>query len=116
MKFLILFASLFFSVSTFAKSLPELKPVILDVRTADEFNEEHAREAVNVDVSEDSFEKRMQTMDKSRKYVVYCKAGGRAEKAVTKMKAMGFKNVENIATVDEAVKKYGADKAAAKTK
>ncbi len=114
MTFLILLTSLFISAKQ--APVPESATVVLDVRTADEFNEEHARGAINVDVTADSFEKHMQTMDKSKKYAVYCKAGGRAGKAITKMKAMGFKNIENLATVDDAIKKYGSETPSEKAK
>lgn len=101
--FLIFIFTFVFNVSANTSTM------ILDVRTPDEFSVEHAKGAINIDVTNESFDKKVSTLDKNQEYAVYCKAGGRAAKAVEKMKALGFKKIKNIETVDAAIKKFGKE-------
>lgn len=70
--------------------------VILDVRTPEEYELGHLENSHNMDVRSDDFEDKLEKMDKSKKYFVYCKAGKRGCKAVEKMEKHGYKDVRNI--------------------
>ena len=70
--------------------------VILDVRTPDEYSEEHLENAHLLDVRSKEFEDELEKMDKNKKYFVYCKAGLRGCRAVDLMQAHGYKDVHNI--------------------
>lgn len=83
--------------------------VVLDVRTPDEFSEGHAKGAINIDVSAADFDKKMKALNKSKKYFVHCQAGGRSAVAVKKMKNFGFKNVEDLSSLDAAQEKFGKE-------
>lgn len=67
--------------------------VIFDVRTVDEYMEGHIENAKSLDVLDDQFEKTISNIDKSQKYLIYCKSGGRSQKALDKMKDAGFVHV-----------------------
>ena len=69
---------------------------ILDVRTAKEFADGHVAGAVNIDVNQTDFTQKIDELDRSKTYIVYCRSGRRSSKAVGIMSAKGFKNLYNV--------------------
>lgn len=69
---------------------------ILDVRTAKEFADGHVAEAVNIDVNQADFAQKIDELDRSKTYIVYCRSGRRSSKAVSIMASKGFKNLYNV--------------------
>lgn len=69
---------------------------ILDVRTPEEFADEHLPGAVNIDIHEEDFPERIRKLDRTRTYLVHCKSGGRSRAAVELMVEMGFTRVYNV--------------------
>ena len=69
---------------------------ILDVRTAKEFADGHVAGAVNIDVNQADFAQKIDQLDRSKTYIVYCRSGRRSSKAVGIMAAKGFKNLYNV--------------------
>ena len=70
--------------------------IIIDVRTQREFDRGHLENAVIIDVYQKDFKKRINELDKSKSYFVYCKTGIRSRKAVNYMLQSGFKKVCNL--------------------
>jgi phage shock protein E len=68
-------------------------PLLLDVRTPEEFAQSHVPGATLVPVQE--LEERLSELDayKARGVVAYCEVGGRAGKAADLLRAHGFTNV-----------------------
>lgn len=71
-------------------------PIILDVRTPEEFNEGHIENAINIDVNADDFTKEIADLDRNANYLVYCRSGRRSLLATQIMKNQGFTNVTNM--------------------
>ena len=69
---------------------------VLDVRTAKEFADGHVAGAVNIDVNQADFAQKIDQLDRSKTYIVYCRSGRRSSKAVGIMAAKGFKNLYNV--------------------
>lgn len=67
--------------------------VILDVRTPQEFEKGHLKDAVNFNWNDESFASRVAKMDKSEPVFVYCLSGGRSAAAAKTMRELGFKQV-----------------------
>ena len=68
------------------------KGVLLDVRTAAEFNGGHLMNAVNIDWFNTEFQQQVEaTIPKDKTVYVYCKMGGRSAKAAEKLAALGYK-------------------------
>ena len=63
-------------------------PLVLDVRTPDEFAESHIPGARNMDFLGDDFEKQIAALPMDRPLIVHCAAGNRSAKAVAKIAAM----------------------------
>ena len=71
--------------------------VIVDVRTAGEFNAGHIAGAVNIDYTSAQFTADVSLLDKSKQYLVYCQTGVRGAGATQIMIGLGFSNVQNMA-------------------
>ena len=78
---------------------------MLDVRTADEFAEDHVTSATNVPVGEVARRipeiDKLVAGDKTKPVVVYCAAGGRAAKAKQQLEAAGYTQVVNGGGLDD---------------
>jgi rhodanese-related sulfurtransferase len=70
--------------------------VILDVRTADEFNSGHMENAVNIDYYSADFPVNVGKLDKNKQYLVYCRTGVRSAGATRIMIDLGFNNVQSM--------------------
>ena len=70
--------------------------VIIDVSTPQEYEALHLEGAINVSLLSRLFKARMDIMNKSKAYVVYCKVGGRSKVAQKLMRQFGFQTVYNI--------------------
>ena len=66
--------------------------IILDVRTTEEYKEEHLAGARLLDfLNSEAFDAGVKLLDKSHTYYVYCRSGRRSHNACLKMKKQGFK-------------------------
>ena len=71
--------------------------VVLDVRTQDECDEGIIPTALQNDIFKGQvFIDRLEEMDKSKNYYVYCKAGSRSEQACAVMNQLGFEKTYNL--------------------
>jgi rhodanese-related sulfurtransferase len=70
--------------------------VLLDVRTAEEFNSGHLPDAVNIDIHSPSFMSDIEKLDKSKYYLVYCRSGARSYNACNIMANSGFTKLANM--------------------
>ncbi len=69
--------------------------VIIDVRTAGEFNEGHITNAINIDVESMQFDAEIAALDKDVTYALYCRSGNRSSIAAGKMSDAGFTRILN---------------------
>lgn len=83
---------------TGAKDLIASNPdiVILDVRTPNETKDGMLPNAIEIDYRSSTFEADISKLDKSKKYLVYCKSGGRSVSACKKMNSAGFTDLINM--------------------
>ena len=67
---------------------------LVDVRTPEEYNAGHIDDAININVLEaDTFNKKVLSLDKEKPVYIYCKVGGRSNKASQILKELGFKTI-----------------------
>ena len=69
--------------------------VIIDVRTAGEFNEGHIANAINIDIESMRFEAEIAALDKDVTYALYCRSGNRSSIAAGKLADAGFTSILN---------------------
>lgn len=67
-------------------------PVLLDVRTPEEFATGRIPGAINIDITRGDFESIVDTFDDSKTYFVYCRAGNRSIAACSILGSKGFRS------------------------
>ncbi len=71
--------------------------LVIDVRTPEEVSEGKIQQAdLFIDFTSEDFDAKIDSLDKSKTYIVYCKAGGRSARAAQTMIDKGFENVYNL--------------------
>lgn len=81
--------------STITEARPD-NLVVLDVRTPEEFEEQHLADAVLVDFHGPDFADRIADLDRDATYVMYCRSGNRSGQAREMMQNLGFSDVRDI--------------------
>ncbi|MFT4987140.1 MAG: rhodanese-related sulfurtransferase [Flavobacteriales bacterium] len=75
----------------------DASPVILDVRTEQEWEEGIIPGAVKLDIFDaHNFKGEVEKMDKAKSYFVYCRSGNRSGQACAFMNNIGFDNTYNL--------------------
>ena len=82
-------------------------PVIIDLRSAEEFKKGHLEGAVNYDFSSGDFSSQISSLDRSSQYQLYGSAD-QPKMASAVMRNAGFSGVTELGTLDAAKKTTGA--------
>lgn len=96
-KIILLFLSLVLFGCTNAKEtsykeiMKQNEYVIVDVRTEEEYNEEHVKGAINIPV--DTIDENIE-LDKDKMIFVYCRSGNRSNLASAKLENIGYKTYD----------------------
>jgi phage shock protein E len=72
------------------------KGVLVDVRTPEEFQNGHLKNARNSDLRGGQFSQEFAGWDKEKTYYLYCASGNRSGQALKQMQDAGFTKVYNI--------------------
>jgi len=70
--------------------------VIIDIRNASDFKGDKLSGAQNISFTAGDFKERVQSLDKKKTYLLYCKNGNDALYAARTMKEMGFDRVYSL--------------------
>jgi len=70
--------------------------IIIDVRTPAEYAGGHLEKALNIDYKAADFQDRLQQLDKTKHYLVYCQGGIRSSQALEIMRSLNFQEVYNM--------------------
>lgn len=84
------------SQKKFKRQMKNDEVVILDVRTPEEFNAGNIPGSILINYKDSSFSQQVNSLDKNKHYLVYCKAGNRSNKAVQYMLSNGFTKVHQL--------------------
>ncbi len=86
-----------FSQKKFERKLDKHNTVLLDVRTMEEYEQGHIPGAILADITRpDSFMAKVDTLDKKKTYLLYCRSGKRSAAAMKKMSEMGFTKLAHL--------------------
>lgn len=78
-------------VEAFAALLADARTILVDVRTAEEYEEGHIAGALNIDVRRDDFEAAaLKALPKGRPLALYCRTGVRSKTAAERLAAAGY--------------------------
>jgi len=81
------------------------RDVLIDVRTAQEFQSGHLQSAVNMPHTSIGEDIANAKISKDDHVILYCKSGRRAAMASDTLKGLGYANVENFGGLEEASKR-----------
>jgi rhodanese-related sulfurtransferase len=70
--------------------------MIIDVRTEKEFAMEHIPGATNIDYESPLFKKNIDSLDRSKIYLLYCMSSRRSDNAMQLFRDMGFREAYGI--------------------
>ena len=75
----------------------ESDPIILDVRTPEEFETSRIPKSINIDFyNPEIFMQEIGKLDKDRSYYIYCRTGVRSANSCHLMKELGFTKTYNL--------------------
>lgn len=82
---------------TFERKISEEKDaVIIDVRTRAEHLQARIPNSKLYDIYQPDFHNKIDTLDKTKTYFVYCHSGSRSKLACSRMLDMGFEKIFNL--------------------
>lgn len=77
--------------------LSDENAIVLDVRTEAEYDEGNIPNAINIDIHQgQGFIYKLEELDKSKTYYVYCRSGARSGQACKIMDELGFEKAYNL--------------------
>ncbi len=92
------------SAEEFKQKLEKDPGVVLDVRTADEYNAGHLKITDSQhDFLNGEFQDQLENLDKDKTYYLYCRSGNRSGQAARIMQNKGFENVYNVGGFQDLV-------------
>ena len=71
------------------------QPLIIDVRTVDEYQQEHVRQSVNIPYDEIAGRIAVFAPDRDARIVLYCRSGRRSAIAEQTLRQLGYRQIEN---------------------
>ena len=80
----------------FGVAIKDSSALLVDVRTPEEFEAARIPGAVNFDIKSDDFEEQVEDLTRSTPMYLYCRSGGRSDRAAQKLKELGFENVYDL--------------------
>jgi phage shock protein E len=84
-------------VGAFEKQMKsDKKVVVVDLRTDQEVVQGVIEGAIQIDYRSQDFKKKLEELDKSKTYMVYCAVGGRSGRAASLMNEIGFKEIYDL--------------------
>lgn len=85
------------SVVDFLRELEESNnAVLIDARKPHEVAQGALKGAIVIDFLGEDFQRRIQALDKTKHYFVYCRSGRRSMNTCFAMQAIGIKNTSNL--------------------
>ncbi len=88
------------------KLIADKTVIVLDIRTPGEFQKGHIAGAKNIDFQASDFEKRIDSLDKSKTYLVHCASGGRSTRCLPVLAKHEFQSVYHL---DGGIKAWEKD-------
>ena len=70
--------------------------IILDIRTKEEYESGNIKNSTMIDFYSDTFENKLDKLDKNKIYLIYCRTGRRTGLTMDLMEELGFLEVYNM--------------------
>ena len=83
---------------------------LVDVRTAEEFEAGHLKNARNIDFYSKDFLDQMAKLDRKLPLLIYCRSGNRSGKAAAKLQGLGFGRIIDLKGGYQAWQEFQTEK------
>ncbi|MXO32260.1 thioredoxin domain-containing protein [Apibacter sp. B2912] len=80
----------------FLQKLKNSNSILIDVRTPEEFETGHIKNAIDLDYRNASFSDKIRKLDTSKTYMIYCRSGKRSASTVDSLKNLGFTHLYDL--------------------
>jgi len=80
---------------SFLTKIEDKTVTVVDVRTAQEYQEGHLANSLNINVESADFASAIANLDKTKEYALYCRSGRRSTVAANEMAKAGFTSITN---------------------
>ncbi|UUV21019.1 rhodanese-like domain-containing protein [Paenimyroides aestuarii] len=90
--------------------LTEKAPILIDVRSTEEYKEGTIPGAMNLNIHEEEFTRTVRHFPKDRELIVFCQSGERSAEAYELLKSFGFEKVSQLNGGYEHWKKRAEDR------
>lgn len=77
------------------------QPLIIDVRTTSEYQQEHVRQSVNIPYDEIANRIAAFAPDRDARIVLYCRSGRRSSVAEQTLRQLGYRQIENLGGLND---------------
>lgn len=84
------------TVTSLSEELSKNPIQLVDVRTPEEYNQGHIKNAQLINYFSKDFKKQVQQLNKNKPVYVYCKSGRRSTKAANILHELGFTKIYNL--------------------
>lgn len=85
------------TTSEFKKEVTQKNVQLVDVRSADEFQQGHIEKAILADIyHKNIFQEKLKSFNKEQAIYIYCRSGNRSKYAAKLLCQMGFKKVYDL--------------------
>lgn len=81
--------------------------ILLDVRTAEEYQAGHLEGAGLLDFNGGDVAAAIPNLDPEAEYLIYCRSGNRSGQAIALMEEVGFTNLTNLGSLEQAASATG---------
>jgi len=88
------------------KTIPE-NAIVIDVRTPQEFQSGHIKNAINIPYEVIGFKMKDVTEEKDREVLLYCRTGRRSGIALETLKKLGYTHAKNVGGYETFKKQLG---------
>lgn len=83
-------------VATFSTAISKEGVQLIDVRTEEEWQEGHLKNAQRFQINNANWEAQIATLDKNKPVYVYCAKGGRSARSAKQLKKAGFVEIYDL--------------------
>jgi len=80
------------------------EPLVIDVRTPDEYQQEHVRSAINIPYDEIASRIAAVVPDHDTRIVLYCRSGRRSSIAEQALRQIGYRQIENKGSLGDMLR------------
>ena len=90
--------------NTIVEAVKQGKAYLVDVRTPEEYNQQHLQYALNINLRSANFASQLKQLSTNKIVYLYCHSGNRSAQATDSLLVLGYAKAYNIGGIDSLLK------------